>query len=151
MREAAGLDDDVRFLGERSDAVDLMKSADFLVLPSAHEGMSNVLMEAMSAGCPIIASDVGGNPELVEDGITGLIFPADDAAVLAAHLRRMSGEPELRARLSASALERVRSRYSIENLVAATEAVYQRCISAPASRFTPSAAALVSNHSGDKP
>jgi glycosyltransferase involved in cell wall biosynthesis len=150
MREAAGLDDDVRFLGERSDAVELMKAADFLVLPSSYEGMSNVLMEAMSAGCPIIASDVGGNPELVEDGTTGLIFPADDAATLASHLRRMSGEPELRERLSASALERVRSRYSIGNLVAATEAIYQRCVSAPTARFT-HAAALVSTHSGDKP
>jgi glycosyltransferase involved in cell wall biosynthesis len=150
MREAAGLDDDVRFLGERSDAIQLMKAADFLVLPSSYEGMSNVLMEAMSAGCPIIASDVGGNPELVEDGATGLIFPADDAAALAVHLRRMSAEPELRARLSASALERVRSRYSIANLVAATEAIYQRCVSAPAARFTHSAAALVSSHSGDK-
>lgn len=132
MREAAGLDDDVRFLGERSDAIELMKAADFLVLPSAYEGMSNVLMEAMSAGCPIVASNVGGNPELVEDGTTGLIFAADDAAGLASHLRRLSAEPELRQRLSAAALERVGSRYSIANLVAATEAVYERTLSASA-------------------
>src|SRR5690606_4695483 len=70
---AAGLGHDLRLLGERGDVAQLMQAADFLVLPSSLEGMSNVLMEAMSLGCPVVASAVGGNTELVEDGATGLL------------------------------------------------------------------------------
>lgn len=141
LRETLGLVDDVRFLGERSDACELMKAADFLVLPSAFEGMSNVLMEAMSAGCPVIASDVGGNSELVEDGTNGLLFPNDDDAALATLLQRMSAEPVLRARLAALAGTRIHNRYSISNLAAATMAVYDRCLSPP----------LAARHAGERP
>ncbi|WP_411832466.1 glycosyltransferase family 4 protein [Pseudoxanthomonas mexicana] len=129
LREAAGLAGDLRFLGERSDATRLMNAADFLVLPSAYEGMSNVLMEAMSLGCPVLASEVGGNPELIEDGRTGLLFDSDDDAMLARKIGLLAGDAELRARLSRQAVEHTRTRYSIEQLVAATTAVYERCLS----------------------
>ncbi len=128
--EAAGLQHDMRFLGERSDAVMLMKSADFLVLPSFHEGMSNVLMEAMSAGCPVLASAVGGNAELVENGSNGLLFPSDDADALAGLLQRVAVDPQLRSRLAANAVARIDNRYSVVELVAATTAVYERCLPA---------------------
>lgn len=128
MREAAGLSGDIRLLGEREDTAALMQAADFLVLPSSFEGMSNVLMEAMSVGCPVIASVVGGNPELVEDGQTGLLFPDDDAHALAAQLQRMSSDPALRARLAENAARTMHERYSIDNLVAATSAIYERCL-----------------------
>jgi glycosyltransferase involved in cell wall biosynthesis len=134
MREMSGLTADVRLIGERSDATNLMKAADFLVLPSAYEGMSNVLMEAMSAGCPVVASDVGGNPELVEDEVTGLLFPNDDDAALALRLERLSSDAGLRARLSLHAGQRARMRYSVAQLAASTMAVYDRCLSAPGSR-----------------
>jgi len=139
MREAAGLDADVRFLGERKDTAALMQSADFLVLPSSYEGMSNVLMEAMAAGCPVIASDVGGNPELVEDGVTGLLFPSDDADALAHCLQRMGGDHALRLRLSQQAAQVARQRYSVEQLVRSTTRVYARCLDARAT------------HAGDLP
>src|SRR6185312_7048829 len=70
---------DVRLLGERRDAQGLMQLADFLVLPSREEGLSNVLLEAMAAGCAALASDAGGNPELVEHEASGLLFPSGDA------------------------------------------------------------------------
>lgn len=128
-RAALDLENDIRLLGERKDATRLMGAADFLTLPSAYEGMSNVVMEAMAVGCPVLASDVGGNPELVEDGVTGLLFPSDDAAALAARLRDLSTDPALRARLSAQALQRMQTRYSVDTLVSATMAVYDRCLS----------------------
>jgi glycosyltransferase involved in cell wall biosynthesis len=130
MREAAGLDADVRFLGERKDTAALMQSADFLVLPSSYEGMSNVLMEAMAAGCPVIASEVGGNPELVEDGVTGLLFPSDDADALAQCLQTMGSDHALRQRLSQQAAQVARQRYSVEQLVRSTTRVYERCLDA---------------------
>ena len=136
-QEAAGLHGDLRFLGERADAVLLMKAADFLVLPSLHEGMSNVLMEAMSVGCPVVASEVGGNSELIEHGVSGLLFASDDAGALAAHLRELVIAPSLRARLSAEAAARIRSRYSIPQLVAATVAVYERCLRVHATQVAP--------------
>lgn len=134
MREAAGLDADVRFLGERKDTAALMQSADFLVLPSSYEGMSNVLMEAMAAGCPVVASDVGGNPELVEDGVTGLLFPSDDADALARCLQTMGSDKALRLRLSQQAAQVARQRYSVEQLVRSTTRVYERCLDARAPR-----------------
>jgi len=129
MRDASGLGADIRFLGERSDTAALMQAAGFLVLPSSFEGLSNVLMEAMSVGCPVIASDVGGNPELVSDGETGLVFPGGDASALAGQLQRMCAEPALRERLAERAERHVREHYSIEGLVAATCATYERCLS----------------------
>ena len=132
MREAAGLDADVRFLGERKDTAALMQSADFLVLPSSYEGMSNVLMEAMAAGCPVIASDVGGNPELVEDDVTGLLFPSDHAEALARCLQSLGKDAALRERLSQQAAQVARQRYSVEQLVRSTTSVYERCLQAHA-------------------
>src|SRR5690606_9634298 len=148
MREAAGLGADVRLLGERDDTAALMQAADFLVLPSSFEGMSNVLMEAMSVGCPVIASSVGGNPELVENDETGLLFPDDDAQALAAQLRRMSSDPALRARLAENAARMVRERYSIDNLVASTSAIYERCLPPRRAGTLPAAAALEADGAG---
>lgn len=123
-----GLQDDVRLLGERTDARQLMGAADFLVLPSAYEGMSNVVMEAMASGCPVLASDVGGNPELVEDETTGLLFHSDDDQALALQLSRLSSDPALRTRLTAQALQRMHTLYSVDSLVRSTVAVYDRCL-----------------------
>lgn len=123
---ALGLERDLRLLGERSDSRQLMAAADFLVLPSREEGMSNVLLEAMEAGCAVLASDVGGNPEIVADGRTGLLFRSDDTAQLAACMQSLSTDATLRARLAAAASEQVRTHYRIDALIRRTEAVYAR-------------------------
>lgn len=123
---ALGLGGDLRLLGERSDSRRLMAAADFLVLPSREEGLSNVLLEAMDAGCATLASDVGGNPEIVDDGRTGLLFRSDDAAQLAERMQSLSSDATLRARLAAAASEQVRTQYRIETLVRRTEAVYAK-------------------------
>lgn len=123
-----GVANDLCFLGERGDVARLLQAADFLVLTSYFEGLSNAVLEAMAAGCPAIASAVGGTPELVEDGRTGLLFRSDDALALSWAMARMT-DGRLRARLSQAASQRVAQRHTSAALGAATEAVYQRCLS----------------------
>jgi glycosyltransferase involved in cell wall biosynthesis len=120
--------DDLCFLGERQDAIRLMQALDFLVLPSHHEGLSNALLEAMVAGCPVVASAVGGTPELVEREHTGLLFPTDDAGALADCLDLLASDSGLRAGLASRALARAQERYAVPAMVAATTAVYDRCL-----------------------
>lgn len=118
---------DLCFLGERKDAARLMQAADFLLLPSHFEGLSNALLESMAAGCPVIASAVGGSRELIEDGRTGLLFPTDDSNALAAAMTRMA-DPALRSVLAQAARQYVEQHHSREALGAATSAVYERCL-----------------------
>lgn len=124
------LGENLRLLGERRDAQTLMQAADFLVLPSREEGLSNVLLEAMAAGCPVIASDAGGNPELVEHQVTGLVFPSDNAERLAQDLLTMTHDPTLRARLGAAAHRHAEAEHSVAALVQSTQAVYERVLGA---------------------
>ena len=125
---ALGLDADVRLIGERRDAQALMQFADFLVLPSREEGLSNVLLEAMAAGCAALASDAGGNPELVEHESSGLLFPSGDAPALARALQRLCADEALRARLGAQARAHAQSAHSLAALVTTTEALYLRTL-----------------------
>jgi glycosyltransferase involved in cell wall biosynthesis len=125
---ALDLGADVRLLGERRDAQALMQLADFLVLPSREEGLSNVLLEAMAAGCAALASDAGGNPELVEHDATGLLFPSGDAAALAHALQRLCDDAALRARLGASARAHAQQAHALAALVASTESLYRRLL-----------------------
>ncbi|MGV8940230.1 MAG: glycosyltransferase [Lysobacter sp.] len=131
MAENLGLAADLRFLGERRDACQLMQIADFLVLPSRQEGMSNAVLEAMVAGCPVVASQVGGNQELVVSGRTGLLFPNDDDHALGSCLGEISQNAALRQRLSTQARQQALERYSIAGMVHATTAVYERVLRDP--------------------
>ena len=135
-----GVAADMRFLGVRNDSVKLMQAADFLVLPSHFEGLSNALLEAMSAGCPTIASAVGGTPELVEDGHTGLLFAPGSVDALSACMARLCADPALRARLSRHATEHVARHHAVPVMVAATSAVYDRCLVQRKAKRSPSVA-----------
>jgi glycosyltransferase involved in cell wall biosynthesis len=118
-----GLGSQVRFLGKRMDIPDLLARSDLFVLPSRYEGFGLVLVEAMAAGLPVIASDVDGPREILAEGQYGLIFPAGDAASLAAALIDLHASPD-RRRLLAD-LGRSRAEYfSIESTVARYEAIY---------------------------
>ncbi|MGY1777187.1 glycosyltransferase [Geodermatophilus sp. SYSU D00804] len=105
----------------------VLASLDVLVLPSAYEEMGSVLTEAMAAGLPVVASDVGGIPEVVRDGGTGLLVPPGDADALAAALDRVAGDDLLRARLAAGARARS-AEYGWPALSARVAAVYDRVL-----------------------
>jgi glycosyltransferase involved in cell wall biosynthesis len=128
----AGLDARVTLAGERDDAAELMCAADMLVLPSWREGLPNVVIEAMQAGCAVIATRAGGIPELIRDGETGLLVAIDDDAALAAALERLEHDPGLRARLAAAAQTRAAQDYGVEAMVAAMRVVYAHARHAPA-------------------
>jgi glycosyltransferase involved in cell wall biosynthesis len=103
-----GLAEHARFLGYRSDVEDLLRAADAFVLPTTHEGLPFSILEAQSAGLPVVASDIPGVLEVVEDNRSGFIVPADDAAGYADRLARLAHDPELRRRLTQTASEFVR-------------------------------------------
>jgi glycosyltransferase involved in cell wall biosynthesis len=92
----------VRFLGWRDDAGALMAAADFLVCPSRHEPLGNVIIEAWAAGVPVIATTTAGPSALITHDKTGLLVPADDAGALAAAMRRIVDDEALKARLAAA-------------------------------------------------
>jgi glycosyltransferase involved in cell wall biosynthesis len=117
-----GLTDRVEFLGRRTRAeiASLIGSSDVLVAASVptrsgkREGIPVVLMEAMSAGLPVVASALSGIPELVVDGSSGLTVPPGDAPAIAAALRRLHDDPELRRRLGVAARERVMAEFDVD-------------------------------------
>ncbi len=123
-----GLDADVHFLGERDDAQALMQMADFLVLCSREEGLSNVVLEAMAVGCAPLASNVGGNPELIEHDRNGLLFASDDVAALAAALIRLCTDAALRTRLATAAQADAQRDFSIAQMTRLTDAVYTQAL-----------------------
>ncbi len=128
IARSLALEDRVHFLGRRTDVFPLMRQADAIALPSRHEGHPLALLEAMALGKAVVASAVGGVPESVRDGETGLLVPSEDAAALARALARLRDDAALRRRLGAAAAHEVRARYHIRRTVAAIEAVYARCL-----------------------
>jgi glycosyltransferase involved in cell wall biosynthesis len=95
-----GIAERVRFLGWRDDVSSLLAAADFLVCPSRHEPLGNVVIEAWAAGLPVVATQSVGPRALIEDGKTGLLVPVDDASALAAAMTRVVRDPALRRRLA---------------------------------------------------
>lgn len=102
-----GLGERVRFLGRREDVPALLAACDVFCLPSLYEGSSLAVLEAMAAGIPVVSSAIGGTEELIEDGRSGLLVAPGDAEGLAAALRRLLGDADLRRRLAAKGRERV--------------------------------------------
>jgi sugar transferase (PEP-CTERM/EpsH1 system associated) len=120
----AGAIDQAWLPGDRSDVAQLLPHFDIFALPSQAEGISNTLLEAMASGCAPVATDVGGNPELVEDGANGLLVPPQDSTALAAALARLVHDAALRQRLAEASLARVRSQFSLDGMMAAYGALY---------------------------
>jgi glycosyltransferase involved in cell wall biosynthesis len=121
-----GLADRVRFLGVRRDRATLYAAMDAFVLPSRWEGLSLALVEAMGAGRAVVATDVGGNPEVVADGRTGLLVPANDAAALTDAIVRLARDRPLRDSLGQAAAAEARVRFSIEQHAAQLAALYRQ-------------------------
>jgi len=119
-----GLRDRVTFLGGVEDVPALFASAHLLAHPSRSEGLSNTILEAMAEGLPVVATNVGGTPEIIEDGRTGLLVPPNAPNALAEALGRLLGDAELRGRLGAAALASVRERCSPAVVTAQYERIY---------------------------
>jgi glycosyltransferase involved in cell wall biosynthesis len=127
---ALGLGDACCFQPAVANTAEWMRAIDVFVLPSLSEALSNSLLEAMGCGCCPIASDVGGNPELVEHGVTGLLFPAGDAEALAAQLRTVLEDTGLRRRLAAAAERRAHTEFARERAVRRMGEIYASAVSA---------------------
>jgi glycosyltransferase involved in cell wall biosynthesis len=112
LRERLGLDGRVVFLGQRDDVPRLLNAFDLFALSSFSEGTSVTLLEAMATGVPVVATAVGGNPELVEDGVHGLLVPSDDTLGFALALRRLCSDANLRWRMGAACRQRVEERFT---------------------------------------
>lgn len=119
-----GLAQRVIFTGFRPDVPEILAELKVSVLPSLSEGLSNVMLESMAAGVPVVATRVGGTPEVVEDGATGLLVPPRDPGALAEGIYRLLMTPDLAHRFSLAGREHVAKRFSIERMVRETEALY---------------------------
>ncbi len=117
----------VKFWGKKDDVERYMAAADVLVLPSTREGFSNAVIEAMAAGLPIIASDVGGNAEAVEDGKEGIIIPPLQVQGLTYAMRRMLMDHQTRSSMSTAARVKAQ-RFSLDTMLHETEQLYIDCI-----------------------
>lgn len=123
----AGLEDRFHCLGHRDDVPAILASLTVLALPStAHEGIPQIILQAQAMGKAVVASAVGGIPEVVEDGVTGLLAPPSDAAALADRIGRLLRDSGLRARLGANSRERIEREHSIDAMCRRLEEIYDR-------------------------
>lgn len=119
-----GIQDRCHFEPSTADVAAWLRAIDIFVLPSLSEALSNSLMEAMGCGCTVVASAVGGNPELVSDGTNGFLFEAGNAAELADRLERLVVDEDLRTRFGIESANRVRQHFSLEASVHRMEEIY---------------------------
>lgn len=124
-----GLGSQVSFEGFVSDIAGFLARIDIFALPSLYEGLGVAVLEAMAAGKPIVASEVGGIPELIDHGATGLLVPAGEPEALAKALAGLVREPERAERLGAAARKKVAEEFSIEQMARKNEAFYYELLS----------------------
>lgn len=129
LRDAAApLGSKFRFLGLRDDVPPIMAALDVLVVPSLNEGMGRVLLEAGAAQVPVVASRVGGIPDLLCDNETGLLVPPRDAAAIADAVLRLARDPERSEAMGRAARENAVPHYSLETMVRRIEALYEELL-----------------------
>ena len=114
--------------GARNDVANLMRCMDLFVLPSLAEGISNTVLEAMASGLPVVATAVGGNPELVEQGVTGQLVPAANHIALADAIAPYVVDRQLLQRQGIASRQRAESRFSMESMVNSYVQVYDRVL-----------------------
>jgi L-malate glycosyltransferase len=118
----------VTLLGQRGDVPDLLRAADMYVAASKLEGLNTALMDAALAGLPAIGTTAGGIPEVIDDGVTGLLVPRRNPAALAAAIDRLAGDEPLRQALGSAAAARARAEFSVDRLVEQTLGVYREVL-----------------------
>ncbi|MCZ7568461.1 MAG: glycosyltransferase family 4 protein [Ardenticatenaceae bacterium] len=121
----------VSFLGHRHDVASLMAQSDVVILPSLRDGCPMVLIEALALGRPVVASWVDGIPEIVEDGVSGLLVPPGDSRALAAAIERLLVDRELATTLARQGMRRVEETFDVAAMAERTLAVYQQVLERP--------------------
>jgi N-acetyl-alpha-D-glucosaminyl L-malate synthase BshA len=119
---------DVTFFGERADVVTILQGSDVFLLPSETESFGLGALEAMACGVPVVASNVGGLPEVVWNGETGFLAPVGDVEEMARQVRRLLTDMDLHARMSRAARSRVEAHFQLEPAVDRYQAVYRRLV-----------------------
>lgn len=128
LLEKAGCRELAWLPGERSDVADILRALDCFVLPSLAEGVSNTILEAMSCGLPVIATDVGGNAELVEPGVTGALVSSGDIPALAAEIVAFARERDRARAMGQAGRQAVERRFSLMAMVNQYQELYDRCL-----------------------
>jgi len=123
-----GISDKVKLLGFRNDIPELLSVIDIFVLPSLWEGMPNVVLEAMAAGKPVIATDTGGSKDLIDSNINGVLVEPGNSEALAEAILKLLGNPAQRQRLGESARKTVKERFPIDKMVSKTEQIYTQLL-----------------------
>jgi N-acetyl-alpha-D-glucosaminyl L-malate synthase BshA len=131
LAASLGVAADVEWLGEREDLPGLLAGAAAFLLPSASESFGLAALEALACGVPVVASNVGGLPEVVADGEVGFLHDPGDVEAMAASVGRLVSDPALRARLGAAARARAETRFPVEPAVDRYEAIYRRVLATP--------------------
>lgn len=125
LAQLQGLAERVRFLGSRADVAEHLAQAQIFVLASRWEGLPRSILEAMRAGLPVVASDVGGVREAVDHGKTGLLVPRGDVDALRAALEQLLRQPEMRKRMGRAGRARYETHFTFERMLAETLQVYE--------------------------
>jgi N-acetyl-alpha-D-glucosaminyl L-malate synthase BshA len=123
-----GAGDDVQFLGEQEQVVPLLSVADVFLLPSAQESFGLAALEAMACGVPVVASRVGGLPEVVEEGVSGFLHPPHDLDGMAASVVRLVSDEALHLRMSEAASRTARERFCDSKIVPMYESFYEEVL-----------------------
>lgn len=125
LADQLGIRQQVSFLGAVDNVPELLASAHLLVHPSRSEGLSNTILEAMAEGLPVIATRVGGTPEIVSDGETGLLVSPDEPVLLASRIQQLLDNPLLRARLGSAGFKLVSGKFSAATVASDYERIYE--------------------------
>jgi len=128
LLEQAGVSDLAWLPGERNDIPEIMRSLDCFSLPSLAEGISNTILEAMASGLPVIATDVGGNADLVVAGKTGEIVPAADPEAMAMQIVKFATQPDVARSMGLAGRETVEQKFSMSAMVAAYQGTYDKLL-----------------------
>jgi glycosyltransferase involved in cell wall biosynthesis len=121
---ALGLQSNFLFLGSRQNVPEILACCDIAVLPSQAEGFSNALLEYMAMGLPTVATDVGGNPEVIENGVNGLLVKPNHPAALADAISSLLENPHFASQLGPAGKERVRRHFNFAQLTSNVDALY---------------------------
>ncbi len=131
LARTLGVADDVQFLGEQEQVVQLLSAADAFILPSSQESFGLAALEAMACEVPVVASRIGGLPEVIEDGVTGFLHALDDLDGMAASVLRLINDEGLRRRVAEAARDSATSRFCDWRIIPAYESYYEEILARP--------------------